>query len=158
MIIISLCLWFFLPLLSPSSLLTNIADIPVLAILLCQKKWTWARYAALLSLWNTPLDFESCFFIMPLIRLLSVDLCQLLTKTVMLEPFACACISSSILTGVEQIMSCLLLPFILPETFLKSIEWNTKLFLFSTVMATVLTSCLFVVRYFKMLIIQRQRI
>lgn len=141
MIFFSLIVWASLVLFFPDSMITYYGDIPLLAMLLSQRKISWARYAVFLSLIH--FDPRTAWGVSALIRLLSVDTCHFLLKNIYISSFIRASLASMLLAVLDWVFSCFLLPSILSHLFYEIPVWNTKLFLFSVSIACGLTMTIF---------------
>jgi hypothetical protein len=154
MIWLALILWLGLSLFSPDSLATYYGDIPLIAILLSQKKLSIARYAAFLSILNGSFDSHALLGVSVLIRLLSIDFCYFLLKNAYASLFIRASLATCLLVLFDWICSCFLLPNLFPSLFYETPLWDTKLVLFSLALVFGLTCSLFVIyhialRYWK---------
>ena len=145
MIILSLLVYALLVLIFPDSLVTHYGDIPLLALLLSQKRITLARWGTFLCLLNTSLGLHAFLGVGMLVRLLSVDLCHLLLKNVYASLFLRASLATVLLVLLDWLFSCFLLPTLFPSFFYEIPLWDTKLVLFSTSLLLVLTCALFLI-------------
>ena len=147
MIVCGLILYLSLSLFWPDALVTQYCDIPLLAVLLSQKRISLARWGAFLSMLNSSCEIHAFIGISVLIRLLSVDLTHHLLKNVYASLFVRASLSTGLLVLLDWMLSCFLLPALFPSLFFEVPGWHTKLFLFSSALLLGLTCSLFLIMH-----------
>jgi len=143
MILISVLLYAVLSLCFPDSLVAHYGEIPLLALLLSQKNVTLARYGAFLSILNSSIDSHAFLGVSVLVRLLSIDISNLLLKNVYASLFVRASLATCFLSLLDWILSCLILPHLFPSLFYEIPVWDTKLVLFSLFLLFGLTCVTF---------------
>ena len=140
MILFGLVFWFLTPLIAPTSLMASLADLPLLAILLADKRITLARYGAFLCFWNTPYDLHVPIFWVAALRLLAVETSNFIMRHMLTEQLPRSLLASLILPTSISILSILVIP--------ASVQgWNWKLYSGVLILPMVATFSLFAIRY-----------
>lgn len=140
MILFGFLFWFLIPLIAPTSLMASLADLPLLAILLADKRLALARYGAFLCFWNTPYDLHVPLFWVAALRLLAVETSNFFVRHMLTEQLPRSLLASVVLPTIISILSIILFP--------ASVQgWTWKLFLASIILPVVATLSLFAVRF-----------
>ena len=157
MVWVALLLWAGLPLFFPASLLTSLIDIPVVSLLLANKKIHLARFGAFLCLWNTPYDPTLSLFWIAFARLVTIELTYFLTKHMLSEMRPRALLASSLLPLISTLISLSLMPLLASNRLTLTAEWTWQLLLITPLLSMLSTGLLFSLRSLGLLLFKQQR-
>lgn len=140
MVVLGLLFWFFVPLIAPTSLLATVADIPLVSLLLADKRIVAARFGSFLCLWNIPYDLHISLFWAVAARLISIECCYFFLKHMLTEQLPRSLLASVALSTCASLFSLILLPDSLRG-------WSYTLFFFASFLPMLSTLFLFAMRY-----------